>query len=188
MNFKEWFLNEASNPGSKTGLYPVGYGGIGLYPPQWYLTRSADAIFYISNDDRIYNFKTHKMVNKYLNSGDGGLWSIKNLLGPTDSNKKINKDGMAMNNGEGGMFNINHIKGKPTYTKNKEFVPDEGEGGMWSIKHIKGDNPTPKFKTGEKSPWDISKLKGKPTYTKNKEFVPDEGEGGMWSIKHIKKS
>jgi hypothetical protein len=40
MNFKEWLIKESSNPGSKTGLYPLGYGGIGLYPPQWYTTRS----------------------------------------------------------------------------------------------------------------------------------------------------
>lgn len=184
MNFKEWLLIEGSNPGSKTGLYPTGYGGIGLYPPQWYLTRSADAIFYLSVDDRIYNFKNHKLQNKYLNFGDKGLWDISKLEGPKDTPKTPDKHGMATNNGEGGMWNIKHIKGSPTYKKNKEFIPDQGEGGMWSIKHIKGDKP-PKYTVGEKSPWDITKLKGKPSYKNNKEFIPDAGEGGTWNIKDI---
>lgn len=186
MEFKEWLIiSENSNPGAKTGLYPLGYGGIGLYPPQWYITRSADAIFYLSSDDRIYNFKTHKMVNKYLNSGDGGLWNIKHIPGPEDTPKKPDKNGMIMNNGEGGMFNINHIKGKPTCNKSDEFIPNQGEGGIWNIKHIKGDKNPPKYTVGEKAPWDISKLKGKPTYNKNKETVPDQGEGGVWNIKSV---
>ncbi len=56
MNFKEWLqLDESSSrrPGNKTGLYPLGYGGIGLYPLQDYLTHSADAITYMSMDDRL---------------------------------------------------------------------------------------------------------------------------------------
>ena len=185
MQFKDWLnINEASNPGSKTGLYPPGYGGIALYPPQWYLTRSADAIFYLSIDDRIYNFKNHKMIDTSLNTGEGGLWNIKHIPGGGDQAKPT-KDGLGVNNGEGGMWNIKHIKGKPTYTKNKDFVPDAGEGGMWNIKHIKGDYEPPKTTVGEGKPWDISKLKGKPSYTKNKEFVPDAGEGGTWNIKNV---
>lgn len=185
MQFKNWFnINEASNGGSKTGLYPPGYGGIALYPPQWYLTRSADAIFYLSIDDRIYNFKNHKMVDTSLNTGEGGLWNIKHIPGGGDQAKPT-KDGMGINNGEGGMWSIKHIKGAPSYTKNKEFIPDAGEGGMWSIKHIKGDSDSPKNTIGEGEPWDISKIKGKPSYTKNKDFVPDAGEGGTWNIKNV---
>jgi hypothetical protein len=56
-----------SNPGSKTGLYPMSYGGIGLYPPPWYLTRSADAIYYLTNDERIYR------------SEEGGKFNIKHI-------------------------------------------------------------------------------------------------------------
>jgi hypothetical protein len=61
LNFKEWLLisESASRPGNKTGLYPLGYGGIGLYPLQDYLTHSADAITYISMDDRL-NPKGHE--------------------------------------------------------------------------------------------------------------------------------
>lgn len=85
MNFKEWLYSEGSNPGAKTGLYPLGYGGIGLYPPNWYPTRSADAIFYFSNDERIYKgiegppFDISKIPGKpptKMNSGEKGTWSI----------------------------------------------------------------------------------------------------------------
>ena len=140
MNFKKWLLEEGSNPGSKTGLYPLGYGGIGLYPPSWYPTRSADAIFYLSMDDRIYSSKDNKSVNSLpkegsqskLNSGEDGIWNIKHLPG---DKVKAGKN-FAANYGDGGIWNINHLKGKPTYTKNKDFIPDKGEGGIWNIKKI----------------------------------------------------
>lgn len=95
--FKEWiesshpeFLNEGSNPGSKTGLYPLAYGGVGLYPPQWYLTRSADAIYYLTQDERIYRSEekgkfdishigTDSPINTTMNRGEDGIWSIKKL-------------------------------------------------------------------------------------------------------------
>jgi hypothetical protein len=86
MNFKEFL--ESADPGSKTGLYPLGYGGIGLYPPAWYITRSADAIYYYTIDKRIYKSKDdgdfdishlkgdcpHK-----LNNGESGTWSISRI-------------------------------------------------------------------------------------------------------------
>jgi hypothetical protein len=52
MKFREWLISETT--AGKTDLYPLGYGGIGLYPPQDYLTHSADAILYVTMDDRIY--------------------------------------------------------------------------------------------------------------------------------------
>jgi hypothetical protein len=70
MTFKEFL--EHSQTGAKSGLYPLGYAGIGLYPPQDYLTHTADAITYISLDDRLY-----KKAN-----GDGKPFSIKHLAGP----------------------------------------------------------------------------------------------------------
>ena len=143
LNFKNWLLNEGSNPGSKTGLYPLGYGGIGLYPPQWYLTRSADAIFYLSIDDRIYKGKdggqfdiTHipGESNKSAGSGDGGLWDITHIKGKPSHLKK--NSSFAAKSGEGAPWKITHLPGKPTYTKNKSFIPDKGEGGIWNIKNI----------------------------------------------------
>ena len=143
MNFKEWLLKEGSNPGSKTGLYPLGYGGIGLYPPSWYTTRSADAIFYLSIDERIYkgqdggNFNIKNLPGdfpKKQNSGEDGIWKISHIKGkpshPTQKN-------YAAQSGEKGVWDISKIKGKPSYTKNKEFIPDSGEGGTWNIKGIK---------------------------------------------------
>jgi hypothetical protein len=38
---------------AKTGLYPLGYGGIGNYPPEYAIPSSADALYYISADERL---------------------------------------------------------------------------------------------------------------------------------------
>lgn len=143
MNFKDWLIQEGSNPGSKTGLYPLGYGGIGLYPPQWYPTRSADAIFYLSIDDRIYkgkdggSFDITKLPgksNEKLNHGEKGIWDISHIDGkPSHSTHK----NYAANQGEKAPWNISHLKGKVTYTKNKEFIPDNGDnGGVWDISKL----------------------------------------------------
>jgi hypothetical protein len=124
-------------------LYPLGYGGIGLYPPAWYLTRSADAIFYLSIDERIYkgddggDFDITKMPRspkKEFNSGESGLWDITHLKGkPSHAAKKD----YAAKNGEKSPWNITHLDGKPTYKKNKDFIPDGGDnGGVWDIGHI----------------------------------------------------
>ena len=45
-------INEGKTSG-KTGLYPLGYGGVGQYPPEYLLPGSADAIYYISADERL---------------------------------------------------------------------------------------------------------------------------------------
>lgn len=60
LQFSEWLnLAEGSRrPGTKSGLYPLGYDGIGNYPPADIVTRSADAITYLDMDSRI--FKTHE--------------------------------------------------------------------------------------------------------------------------------
>ena len=133
-------LSEGSNPGSKTGLYPLGYGGIGLYPPAWYLTRSADAIFYLSIDDRIYKGKDDIVISKLpgrsetkLKSGEGPIWDITHLGGKPSH--RTQKD-YAAKNGEKAPWDISHLDGKPTYTKNKDFVPDGGDGGIWDISQI----------------------------------------------------
>jgi len=115
ISFKSFL--EGTNPGAKTGLYPLHYGGVGLYPPQWYLTRSADAIFYVSRDERIFK------------STDGGSFNINHI--PGGPPKKANS-------GEGGMWNINHIKGKPSHIKrNSDFAASKGEGEPWNIKKLK---------------------------------------------------
>jgi hypothetical protein len=54
VNFYKYLeiINEGKTAG-KTGLYPLGYGGIGNYPPEYLLPGSADAIYYISADERL---------------------------------------------------------------------------------------------------------------------------------------
>ena len=48
MDFKEWLLSEAATrPGAKQGLYPLGYGGVGLYPACDMMNWSADAFTYM---------------------------------------------------------------------------------------------------------------------------------------------
>lgn len=116
MNFKEWLIKEGSNPGAKTGLYPLGYGGIGLYPPQWYLTRSADAIFYMSIDERLYKGK------------DGGSFDITHLRPSAPK---------TMNSGDVGTWSINHLKGKPSHPVGKDYAAKSGEAGIWDISNIR---------------------------------------------------
>lgn len=48
-------INEGKTFG-KTGLYPLGYQGIGQYPPAYLIPQSADAIYYISADDRLQHY------------------------------------------------------------------------------------------------------------------------------------
>lgn len=41
---------------SKYGLYPFAYDGIGNYPPAAIITHSADAIYYLDQDDRFHSW------------------------------------------------------------------------------------------------------------------------------------
>jgi hypothetical protein len=50
--FWDYLLNEGKTAG-KVGLYPLGYQGVGQYPPEYMLPGSADAILYISADERL---------------------------------------------------------------------------------------------------------------------------------------
>lgn len=59
MRFKQWLIlqESASRPGAKQGLYPVGYGGIALYPPNDIINWSADAVTYMPRSHRRLEFK-----------------------------------------------------------------------------------------------------------------------------------
>jgi hypothetical protein len=116
MNFKEWLIEEGSNPGAKTGLYSLGYGGIGNYPPSWYLTRSADAIYYLTIDERIYKGQ------------EGGDFDISHI--PPKSKE-------TMNSGDGRLWSISKLKGKPSHKQGNDMAANFGEDGIWGIKHIK---------------------------------------------------
>lgn len=115
-SFLEWLsLNESSaaRPASKSGLYPLGYGGIGNYPAAHWLPAAADAILYVTMDDRLFD------------NGVSAPWSIEHLPGPTPEANP--------NSGTGGLFSIDHIPGpKPYLNFNKA-----GEGAPFSIQHLK---------------------------------------------------
>lgn len=51
--YQMWQLLSEGPTSEKTGLYPLGYGGIGNYPPEYLLPRSADAIYYLAADERL---------------------------------------------------------------------------------------------------------------------------------------
>lgn len=93
MNFKEFLeLKEGTTIGAKSSLYPLGYGGLGLYPLQHFMPYSADALVYISNDKRLYK------------NGDGAPFSIKHIKGKPSFPETKNP-----NNGDGEPFSIKHI-------------------------------------------------------------------------------
>jgi len=110
--FKDYLINEERRTAAKTGLYPMGYGGIGLYPPQDWLTSSADAVLYITQDERLYN------------NGDKAPFDISHLSG--------HKQWANSNNGTKGPFDIRHIPGPEPY---KNFNTC-GENEPFSIKHV----------------------------------------------------
>lgn len=78
---------------SKTPLYPLGYGGIGLYPTQYFIPYSADAVLYITQDERLYT------------NGDGPPHDIRHLPGHKQYGDKCN-------NGEGEPFAIKDVPGR----------------------------------------------------------------------------
>ncbi len=52
ISFDDFLTLNENRASSKTGLYPFGYDGIGNYPPAYLLPASADAVYYLSIDDR----------------------------------------------------------------------------------------------------------------------------------------
>lgn len=109
-------LKEGSRaPSSKTGLYPLGYGGIGNYPLADYLTHAADAIFYVSIDDRLYH------------NGDSAPFDISHLPG----HKQYGDD---VNNGDSKPFCLDNLPGHKTYCN-----PNNGEKQPFSIEKIPGE-------------------------------------------------
>ena len=84
------FLKEDS--AGKTTLYPLGYGGIGNYPDAHMINKSADAVFYLSIDNRLFK------------NGDAAPFSIVHLPGHTQY-------GDAANSGEAPPFDIRQLPG-----------------------------------------------------------------------------
>lgn len=95
LSFSDFIASESSarNSSSKTGLYPLSYGGLGVYPDSDYLTHAADAILYLTIDKRLYHNK------------DKAPFDITHLPGHEQYGDKIN-------NGEDVPFKINHLGGE----------------------------------------------------------------------------
>jgi len=94
-SFEQFVLLKEGNTRSalKTLLYPLGYGGLGNYPPLHFIPKAADAILYISKDERLFC------------NGDGPPWDISHLPGHKQYGDKIN-------NGEGEPYDIRDLPGK----------------------------------------------------------------------------
>ena len=101
-SFIEYINEDSRRTGSKTGLYPLGYAGIGLYPDADYITHAADAILYLTIDKRLYN------------NGDEAPFCITHLPGHEQYGDKVN-------NGDKEPFNIQHIEGKPVPHKDSKM-------------------------------------------------------------------
>src|SRR5947207_2045791 len=115
VRFTEYCLfreSGARNSSSKMGLYPLGYGGIGLYPPSDYLTHAADAILYLTIDKRLYN------------NGDWPPFDIRHLPGHDQWDDP--------NRGTAEPFSIKHIPG-PEPMKNHN---NAGDGKPFSLKNL----------------------------------------------------
>lgn len=172
MEFRRWLQNheqsllEHEGTSGKTGLYPKGAMGIGLYPPQTYTTRSADAIYYISIDERLFKGK------------EGSPFSIKHIPGKPSHTELTFKNGM----GEKSPWDISHLPGPPKPLKPNDYILPDGDGEPWAINHLPGgpnkkpwiDNPLPGSPKNEK-PWVDNKLPGpKPTKTPLWDIIPPE--------------
>jgi hypothetical protein len=110
-SFEQFVLLKEGNTRSalKTLLYPLGYGGLGNYPPLHFIPQAADAILYISKDERLFC------------NGDGPPWDISHLPGHKQYGDKIN-------NGEGEPYDIRDLPGKiiepkPTDVPGKVVAP-----------------------------------------------------------------
>jgi len=111
--FKDYLINEERRTASKTGLYPLGYGGIGLYPAADWIPQAADAMLYITMDERLYK------------NGDGAPFSIKHIPGPLPPKNP--------NSGVKAPFPIEKLWGP---NPDKKFHT-AGEDSPFSIQHLK---------------------------------------------------
>ena len=120
MNFKKWLQISEGKTAARSPLYPLGYGGIGLYPYEYWLPSTADALVYMMDDPRLCYFK----------NGEGPPFKITHIYGapswPVGKNPHC---------GEKAPFSIVHVPGHGSWPDNKSA--NNGDGEPFSIKHIK---------------------------------------------------
>lgn len=106
-------LKEASTrTAAKTGLYPLGYGGLGNYPDAWWIPAAADAMLYITQDKRLYH------------NGDNPPNSITHLPGHKQYGDKVN-------NGDKEPFSIQHVPGDSKLPKESPLPDDSVPFKKW---------------------------------------------------------
>ena len=107
--FNEFMVlkEDGRRTGTKTGLYPIGYGGIGLYPDADMMTHSADAILYVTIDNRLFkngdsapfsiaHLPGHKQYGDMANSGENEPYDIRHLPGDVVPHKDSPLGGKSM--------------------------------------------------------------------------------------------
>lgn len=73
----------------------MSYGGIGQYPPAWWVPAAADAMLYITQDERLFDNDVSQP------------WSIEHIPGDGDKWAKANP-----HQGENHPFDIRHLPGE----------------------------------------------------------------------------
>lgn len=149
MRFKEWLLlqESASRPGAKQGLYPLGYGGIALYPPSDIINWSADAITYMPKLQRTLKFKWGDDMLSNPNPGER-LNFGKEVEGERADgllNFKYGDGILAKPPGACDVTDIEKENGKP-YSSMTPGDGDNGDKGYEKLRFVWGKGPLAKPK------------------------------------------
>lgn len=167
MKFKEWLFRQeynmsegATRTAGKSIHYPLGYGGLGLYPPSWYIPYSADSILYLSIDERLYS------------NGDGPPFDIRHLPG----HKKYKNP----NNHDKAPFDISKLPGDNGWKK----YDKAGDKCPFDISKLPGSKDCKKYdKAMDGPPFSIKHL---PAPTDWKIYAKAK-DGPPFSIKNLPK-
>lgn len=147
LKFKEWLLQEgASQPGAKQMLYPMGYGGIGLYPPADVMTWGADAFTYMPEKIRKLDFKWGEGMTANPFKDDDLYSKIKGKEARQIQvgNLKVNDTGFAQNGKytrsiKPRIAQIGGLDVKDTgFKKSQNYVKLKPNKGYWDYKQIAG--------------------------------------------------
>jgi hypothetical protein len=117
MNFDQFLdlVNENSRAGTKTGLYPLGYDGIGNYPPAYLMPSAADTLYYLSIDDR------------YSAYWEGKPFNIDHLSGDVQEPKGHGMPGWVVPHAKGSPAKMPHYKMPPGDVRKPQDSPLPGK-------------------------------------------------------------
>jgi hypothetical protein len=150
MEFKKWlFLQEnASSPGAKQVLYPMGYGGIGLYPPSDVMTWGADAMTYMPEKVRSLKFIWGDGILKNPFEKGSLYQRIENKKATQiqAGNLKINDDGFKKTANYSNEISLHVVqigglsKDGKSFEKSSAYSKRIPKGIFWDYKQL-GDRP-----------------------------------------------